>query len=209
MDRDEKIYIHEDTVKNLRKKILEALRQYHSAYPLKPGISKEELRSKFPSVKNPKLMTLMLNRMIHENELIQDEKIIHLASHTVSLGADQDTIRKKIEAAYAATGLMPPYFRDLVKTLDTNESTARDVLNLLVQDRKLIKVKEDLYFHAEAVEKLRQELVSFLKAREEITTAEFKDMTGASRKYVIPLFEYFDARNTTIRIGDIRKLRKG
>jgi len=209
MDRDEKIYIHEDTVKNLRKKILEALRQYHSAYPLKPGISKEELRSKFPLVKNPKLMTLMLNRMIHENELIQDEKIIHLASHTVSLGADQDTIRKKIQAAYAATGLMPPYFRDLVKTLDTNESTARDVLNLLVQDRKLIKVKEDLYFHAEVVEKLRRELVSFLKAHEEITTAEFKDMTGASRKYVIPLFEYFDARNTTIRIGDIRKLRKG
>ena len=154
-------------------------------------------------------MTLMLNRMAQNNELVLDEKIIHLASHTVSLGVDQDTIRKKILAAYAATGLMPPYFRDLIKTLETNESTAKDVLNLLVQDRELIKVKEDLYFHAAAVEKLHQELVNFLKAHEEITTAEFKDMTGASRKYVIPLFEYFDAQNITIRIGDIRKLRKG
>jgi len=209
MDKDEKIYIHEDTAKNMRKKVLESLTQYHSTYPLKPGISKEELRSKFPSVKNPKLMTLMLNRMANDNELVLDEKIIHLAGHTVSLGVDQNTIRKKILTTYAATGLMPPYFRDLIKTLETNESTARDVLNLLVQDRKLIKVKEDLYFHAEVVEKLHQELVSFLRDHEEITTAEFKDMTGASRKYVIPLFEYFDAQNITIRIGDIRKLRKG
>jgi len=209
MDKDEKIYIHEDTMKNMRNQILESLTQYHSDYPLKPGISKEEIRSKFPSVKNPKFMALVLNRMVRDNELVQDEKIIHLASHTVSLGADQDAIRKKIQAAYAATGLMPPYFRDLAKTLDTNESTARDVLNLLVQDRKLVKVKEDLYFHSESVDKLRQELVAFLKTHEEITTAEFKDMTGASRKYVIPLFEYFDAQNITIRIGDIRKLRKG
>jgi selenocysteine-specific elongation factor len=154
-------------------------------------------------------LTLVLNQMIRKKELVQDEKIIRLVNHQIALGADQDTLQKNILAAYTAAGLMPPYFRELVKTLDTDDATARDVLNLLVEKNQLVKVKEDLYFQADAVEKLRQTLVAFLKSQDEITTPQFKEMTGASRKYVIPLIEYFDSRNVTIRIGDIRKLRRG
>ena len=79
---------------------------------------------------------------------------------------------------------------------------------LLVEDGKLIKVKDDLYFDEGAISKLQQELVNFLMNQGEISTPQFKEMTGASRKYVIPLIEYFDSQNLTIRIGDIRKLRK-
>ncbi len=209
LDREEKIYIHGDTIDRLRGAIDHTLARYHADYPLKPGMLKEELRSKFPSVKNPKLLSLVLAQMVRDNALVQDEKVIRLTAHKVSLGADQDTIRKKILTAYADTGLTPPYFKELAKTLDTDGATARDVLNLLVQDNKLIKTKEDLYFDAKAIESLREELVAFLRQQGEITTAQFKDMTGASRKYVIPLLEYFDTRNVTIRIGDIRKLRRG
>jgi selenocysteine-specific elongation factor len=209
LDREEKIYIHGDIIEQLRRSIYSSLEQYHGDYPLKAGMLKEELRSKFPSVKNPRVLTLVLNQMIRKKELVQDEKIIRLVNHQIALGADQDTLQKNILAAYTAAGLMPPYFRELVKTLDTDDATARDVLNLLVEKNQLVKVKEDLYFQADAVEKLRQTLVAFLKSQDEITTPQFKEMTGASRKYVIPLIEYFDSRNVTIRIGDIRKLRRG
>jgi len=80
---------------------------------------------------------------------------------------------------------------------------------LLVEEGLLIKTKEDLYFHSGAVNDLKNRLVDFLKSNGEITTAQFKEMTGASRKYVIPLIEYFDSKNVTIRVGDIRKLRTG
>jgi len=209
LDKEERIYIHGDTVKQLRRKIQDSLTQYHQAYPLKAGMLKEELRSKFPSVRNPKLLTRVLSRMVQDKELIQDEEIIHLADHKVSLGVDQDTIKQKILAAYTDTGLMPPYFKELIKTLDTEAADAKDVLHLMVQDGQLIKAKEDLYFHADTVEKLRQELVAFLKEHGEITTPQFKEMTRATRKYVIPLIEYFDSQNVTIRIADIRKLRRG
>ncbi|RTZ95180.1 MAG: selenocysteine-specific translation elongation factor [Deltaproteobacteria bacterium] len=209
LDREEKLYIHGDTIEQLCRSIHTALSQYHDDYPLKPGMQKEELRSKFPQVKNPKLLTLILNQMVRDGQLVEDEKIIRLAGHKVSLAADQSTIRKNILAAYADTGLMPPYFRELIKTLDTDAATARDVLDLMVQDHQLIKAKEDLYFHAGAVEELKQSLVAFLKEQGEITTPRFKEMTGVSRKYVIPLIEYFDSQNVTIRIGDIRKLRRG
>jgi len=79
----------------------------------------------------------------------------------------------------------------------------------LVEEGQIIKTKEDLYFHVKAVEKLKSRLVDFLKTHGEITTPQFKEMTGASRKYVIPLIEYFDSKNVTLRVGDSRKLRKG
>jgi selenocysteine-specific elongation factor len=104
---------------------------------------------------------------------------------------------------------MPPYFRDVVQRLDADPAVARDVLTLLVEEGRVVKVKEDLYFEAQTVGRLGERLVAFLKANQEISTPQFKDMTGASRKYVIPLIEYFDTQHVTIRIGDTRKLRGG
>ena len=71
----------------------------------------------------------------------------------------------------------------------------------------IIKVKEELYFDAEAIDGLKKRLIDFLETHGELTTPQFKEMTAVSRKYLIPLIEYFDSKNLTIRIGDIRKLR--
>ena len=83
------------------------------------------------------------------------------------------------------------------------------VLALLVDKEELVKIKEDLYFYKDAVEELRERLVKFLVENKEISTPQFKDMTGASRKYVIPHIEYFDTKKITIRVGDNRRLRNG
>jgi len=97
---------------------------------------------------------------------------------------------------------------EIVKDLEVDPKSAKDVLELLVGEGRLVKVKEDLYFDRTTLEKLKDDLVAYILDKGEISTPEFKDMTGASRKYVIPLIEHFDATQVTIRIGDIRKLRK-
>jgi selenocysteine-specific elongation factor len=79
---------------------------------------------------------------------------------------------------------------------------------LLVGDGTVVKVKEDLYFYGGAVLDIKNRLIDHLKSKDEINAPQFKEMTGASRKYTIPLLEYFDGENLTIRIGDSRKLRK-
>jgi len=109
--------------------------------------------------------------------------------------------------AYLKNGLTPPYFTELKKSFDIETSLAKDVLMLLMDEGMIVKAKEDLYFDAQAVKDLQKRLVDFLKNHGEISTPQFKEMTGVSRKYLIPLIEYFDAQNVTIRIGDIRKLR--
>lgn len=206
-DKENRSYIHNNNLEKLKKESFDYLDNYHKSNPLKAGMPKEELKSKFSSFLNSKLFHLMLSQWINDKEIIQEEDSVHLASHTVSLGADQSVIRKKILNAYAKSKLTPPYFKELSKTLDVDATRAKDVLLLLVEEGLILKIKEDLYFYAEAVNDLKSRLVDYLKSNKEITTPQFKDMTSVSRKFLIPLIEYFDSTNVTLRVGDSRKLR--
>jgi len=191
------------------KNIKDHLSTYHKTNPLKAGMPREELKTKFPPDMNSKLYSLIINQMIKSKDIAAEEETVRLADHKVSLGTDQTDIKKKIIETYKKSGLTPPYFRELTKTFDVDAARANDVLMLLVDEGIIIKTKEDLYFHTNAVKDLQNKLVDFLTSNGEITTPQFKDMTGASRKFVIPLIEYFDSKKVTLRIGDIRKLRKG
>ena len=208
VDRDSRIYMHTNSFQQLRQDLTGHLERYHKTNPLKAGMPKEELKSKLPPNLSPKLFNLLMNQMLKDGDISVVEDTVHLASHTVALGADQEDIRDKIIKTYQESGLQPPYFKELGKQLTADPSRARDVLNLLVKEGRLVKVKEDLFFDADAVTRLKQQLVEFLTVNGEISTPQFKEMTAVSRKYVIPLIEFFDAQNFTIRIGDIRKLRK-
>jgi selenocysteine-specific elongation factor len=209
VDKDSRLLIHANSFDALKQHLRTTLEAYHKANPLRVGIQKEELRSKIPSSLNAKIFTLLLNQMIKDEEIAAEEDTVRLFAHKISLGADQEDIRKRILAEYSRSGLQPPWFKELSTELKTEPARAADVLRLLVEEGQLVKVKEDLYFAAGVVKDLQERLVTFLTENGEISTPQFKEMTGASRKYVIPLIEYFDSRNVTIRIGDIRKLRKG
>ena len=206
-DRENRIYIHKNSSDRLKKETSIYLDSYHRGNPLKTGMPKEELRSKIPGLQGSKLFNLTLNQMIKDKEIVSEENTVRLTSHTVSLGIDQADIRGRILDVYRKNGLTPPYFKELSKTINVESSRAKDVLMFLMDEGMIVKVKEDLYFHAKAVEDLQQRLVDYLVSHKEMSTPQFKEMTGVSRKYLIPLIEYFDAQNVTIRIGDIRKLR--
>jgi selenocysteine-specific elongation factor len=209
VDKENRIYIHHNCFKTLKDDIQGHLADYHRAQPLKPGMPKEELKTKFPPFLTSKLFNLTLNQMVKEQQIAQEENTVRLASHTVSLGRQQADVKNKILDIYHQAGLQPPYFKELSKSVDADSKRSKDILMHLVNEGAIVKVKEDLYFHAETIEKLRKKLVTHLEAQGEINTPQFKEMTGVSRKYVIPLAEYFDATNVTLRVGDVRKLRKG
>jgi selenocysteine-specific elongation factor len=209
LDKENKIYIHGDRFNMLIKTLLDNLQNYHEANPLKAGMPKEELKNRILYNRNPKLFTLIVNHAAKSNEVVVEEDMIRLESHTVSLQADQADIKKKIIETYEKSGLQPSYFRVLNKELDLDDCQAKEVLMLLVEEGTIIKVKEDLFFHSNAVDGLKQRLIEFLTKEGKISTPQFKEMTGTSRKYTIPLIEYFDSTKVTLRVGDIRKLRKG
>jgi selenocysteine-specific elongation factor len=106
-----------------------------------------------------------------------------------------------------AAGLQPPSFKELVGEVRCREDTLRTLLEYLAEKGSVLKISEDLYFHPAAVERLKHRLVEFLKERGEIQTQEFKALSDTTRKYTIPLLEYFDRLKITLRLGDRRVLR--
>jgi selenocysteine-specific elongation factor len=207
-DKDARRYIHKETSEAFQAITIDRLKEFHKLNPLKSGMPKGELPSSFPPTLTNKLFNMMLTMVSQRNEIILSENFIRLPGHQVTLEADQSDLRKKFLGAYVQAGLQPPSFKELITELAVEAKEAKNMLMLLVSEGAIVKVKEDLFFDAQATINLKTRLIDYLKSNGEINTPQFKDMTGVSRKYTIPLLEYFDAENITIRIGDIRKLRK-
>jgi len=205
-DKEKGTLIHAENLKNARDQILSILNQYHKDFPLKVGLLKEELRSKTAGSGDSKLFNFLVTQLGQEEIVVQEKEILRLKEHRVTLAQDQEKVRQQIEEIYLKGALQPPYFKELTEKFPGNSGT--DVLQVMVKDGILIKVKEDLFFHKDVIEELKERLVAVLKQKGEIDTPQFKDMTGASRKYTIPLLEYFDITQLTMRIGDKRVLRK-
>lgn len=209
-DKDRRIFVHGKMFDLLAAQMEEKLAEYHRNNPLKEGMPKQELKSKFRALrdKDSKLFPLVIARLAKDGKVEQEQNTVRLATHEVALEIDQEEVKQKIAAIYLNAGLTPPFFRTICTDLDVDQKNATDVLHMLIDEKILVKTKDDLYFDAREIEKLETALVTVLKEKGEITTPEFKDMTNISRKYVIPLIEYFDSINLTIRVGDTRQLRK-
>ncbi len=205
-DKERGTFIHDEFLQKAREEILQTITRYHEEFPLKAGLQKEELRSRTIGSRNQKLFNYVINQLTREGSVVQEKESLRMKDHMVTLGRDQEEARKKIEEIYLKGGLQPPYFKELKDQFAGNTGT--EVLQVMVKDGILIKVKEDLFFHSEAIGALEKRLTDYLKDNGEIDTPQFKDMTGASRKYTIPLIEYFDKAQVTVRVGDNRVLRK-
>lgn len=210
-DKETRTFVYKDVFEGLTTSATGMLKSYHENNPLREGMSKGELKSKYPQSLGTKLFNLMVNHLVSAGTVTQEGDSVRLTNHKVALKVDQADMREKILSAYVETGITPPYFKSLVvETLGYDFDQARDVLMLLVKEKKLVKIKEDLYFHADALEALQKKLVEFLKANKTIDAPQFKDLAGGiARKYLIPILEYFDMKNITIRVGDTRQLRNG
>ncbi len=114
--------------------------------------------------------------------------------------------RTQIEAAFAGAGLRVPALQEVIAGLKVDKARAQKIVTLLLRDKLLIKVSEELVFHRSALEGLRR-LIAAQKARSpKMDVATFKELTGVSRKYAIPLLEYLDREHVTRRVGDAREI---
>ncbi|MFC1867326.1 selenocysteine-specific translation elongation factor [Thermodesulfobacteriota bacterium] len=199
-------FIHAEYLEKATDAIMSTLKKYHTDFPLKVGFLKEELRSRTMGSGNQRLFNYIIGQLIHEEAIAQEKEFIRLKGHKVTLARDQEKISRQIEEIYLKGGLQPPYFKELKDTYPDN--TGLELLEVMVKDGLLVKVKEDLYFHSKAIEDLKKRLIAYLKEKGEISTPQFKEMTGASRKYTIPIIEYFDRSRITVRVEDNRVLRK-
>ncbi|MBU4563776.1 MAG: selenocysteine-specific translation elongation factor [Desulfarculus sp.] len=184
---------------------LELLTTYHQANPLKPGMPREELRRRLISSEDPKLFAHLMRKLEGGQAVVAEKDLLRLPGHQVQLAGADKALRERIEKAYAEGGLAPPNLKDVIG--GDNPAQAKQVLAVLVDEGVLVKVKQELYYDAQSLADIKKRLVEFLEANEKIEASQFKEMTGLSRKYIIPLLEHFDSTMLTMRVGDHRVLR--
>lgn len=207
-DKENQRFLHADVLADIQQAILTILADYHRLYPLKTGMAKEELAAQLPHPIEVKLYNFVLRQLMEQQQLVVEMEWVRLYSHKIDLSGDEETIRGRIEQTFRESGLQPPFFKDVAPNLPGTRRQHQDILEWMVSQGILVKVKEDLFFHAAVLEELKQRLTAYLREHGEISTPDFKEMTQASRKYTIPLLEYFDVQRITIRIGDVRRLRE-
>lgn len=209
VDSERQRYIAAPVLQRLIAQITGMLESYHQANPLHTGLAKEELKSGIRPPVDQKLFQFALDSMIKKNLIVQDQAEVRLAGFTVTLQVDEQELKGRILKLYKDAGLIPPNFKEVMDSVnDLPEKQVRQVVNLLLQENHLIKVSESLYFHAQQLDDLGRRITDFIREHGEIDAPRFKDLTGLSRKFSIPLLEYFDKIKLTIRIGDKRVLRK-
>jgi len=190
----------------LRGRALAQLGEFHQRFPMKSGLSKEELRTKLPPEIDVKLFQILISELIQSKEVVLEKDKLRLSGHHIS-SVDAKGLAKRVEAAVLKGGLQPPSPKELSEEWSEAEGEVRAIFEHLVHEGVLVRIKNEIYFHRIPFENLREKLVAYLKKNREITTPQFKEMTQASRKYVIPLIEYFDQTKLTLRLGEKRVLR--
>jgi selenocysteine-specific elongation factor len=182
-----------------RERILAALREFHRKNPLLPGVPKQDLRGR----ELPDAPPFVLDALLAESrEIAVEGETVRLAAHRLVLKQDEEQAQAAIERAFEGAGLAVPALPEVLAKSGVEPARARSLLQILLREKRLVRVSEDLVFHRTAIDKLRG-MMAERKSRR-FTVPVFKDWTGISRKYAIPLLEYLDRERVTRREGDER-----
>jgi selenocysteine-specific elongation factor len=197
-----------DIIAEIEAGISGQLKTYHSLNPLKPGLLKEELRTGLPRGTDPKLYSFVVENLVKKEKIKTTKEFMSLSEHKPVLKNSQKDLKNKILTLYKKGGSTPPTRRELIEKLRVQDSEAASILNLLVREGSLIKLNEDLFYEAQALNGIIQKTIAHMEKSGELTIKDFKELTGLSRKFIIPVIEYLDKSKITLRMGDIRVLRK-
>jgi selenocysteine-specific elongation factor len=169
------------------------------------GLPREELRTQLPPALPPRAFDAVLAGLERRGQLATDGERVRKAAAPARPA--MSPIEARIAEQFRAWALEPPRPREAPAALGLPEAQVKPALDRLVAGKQLVRVKPDLFVHADVVADLRARLVAFLDEHKTINAQQWKDLTGASRKYTIPLAEHFDAEKLTLRVGDLRRRR--
>jgi selenocysteine-specific elongation factor len=207
-DPEQHAYVEADALRDLADRILEELRDFHRTSPYQSGMPKEAIRSRLAESIPEKLIAFAVDRLAEEGKILPDRDRIRIADHSVRLTDKDEALRLRILEALEQSGAMPPTVKELDEQTGCGETRLRTLLDYLAERQELVKVAEDLFYAAPVLEDLKGRLLAHLQEKGEIQAGDFKTLSGTTRKYTIPLLEYFDRIRLTLRVGDRRVLRE-
>jgi selenocysteine-specific elongation factor len=198
-----RVYMAGARFRNVCRDLVETLRNFHAAHPLSPGMEAEAAR---PEI-TVRLFRAIVDRAAAEGIVVREGSVIRLPEHMVRLNDDQQALVARIQALMARDPAAPPAPAEMEGPLGVPRARIVDVLRVMERQRMVVRVGVDLYFLPDYVAGAEALLRQRWRPGEEITPAAFRDAIGTSRKYAIPLLEYFDRIGVTDRNATGRRLK--
>jgi selenocysteine-specific elongation factor len=204
------LFLSPQNFSRLSRGVLTELETYHKREPLARGMLRETLREKVLTHSQPELFTSVIQKLEAGGQIIAEKDIVRASTHTVGLSEKDSRLREKLEQVYRDAGVESPSLDDAMTRAGVTAPVrvqARKVLQLLIDDRVILRVQNEMFMHSQVLDDLKGKLLDYASRHEPerlIDVAAFKDLADVSRKYAIPLLEYFDREHVTRRAGDKR-----
>jgi selenocysteine-specific elongation factor len=199
---------------DLCRRVEEELDRFHKREPLSRGLLRETLREKVLAHSPTEVFNAVIAKLEAEQTLVSEKETVRLRTHRVDLSEKDLQLRTLFQQAYENAGVEAPSIDEVMTragVTPANRQHARKILQLLIDGGSLVRIHPDMLMGAGVVKELERKLLQYGSANEParlIDVATFKELAGVSRKYAIPLLEYFDRERVTRRAGDKRVILK-
>ena len=190
--------------------LIDAVGSFHRSNASVAGIEVERLRVTLADrgwEVDGQSIKLVVDGLVGEGQLVRKGARLALPQHRSSLGEGDEELATRILAEIHKGASSPPTCKGLSTALSVEARKLNEILSVLAERGVLVRVSSELVFSAETVAGIEAELRGHLARHGEVSAAGFRDLISASRKYSIPLLDYFDSQGITMRSGDVRKLR--
>ncbi|MBW2631108.1 MAG: selenocysteine-specific translation elongation factor [Deltaproteobacteria bacterium] len=208
LDRDERRVVSSRVYRDLQNRVMSEIEAYHKKYPLKEGFSREELRTTLGGYIDPRLFNKAVRDLEEDGKIVAEKENVRIEGHRVNLKDEEVRLREEIAGIYRDSDLTPPSTKEIMEKFSKERDAVTDILAVMINTKALVRVNEDLYFYKESIDRLKKDYRELLIRDGKASPASFKEMTGLSRKFIIPLMEFFDKTKLTIRVKDHRILRE-
>lgn len=206
----ENFFIARTPFENLKLKTLVEIENFHRREPLAKGISRETLRERIFAHLPVEIFKAVVSNLERENKIAAEKDVFRASAHNLELSADEKILRENLEKIYRTAKLEVPKLDDALNAAITktklDKEHARKIFQLVLNSGEIVKISDEFYFSKIEIENLTGKLKTFAATSTDklVDVARFKDIAGVSRKYAIPLLEYFDREKITRRAGDKR-----
>ena len=202
--RIEETLVHGPSLEGLKSTLVRAVEVFHTQNPLATGISREQLREQHRI--SAQIFPTVLDALVRAKKLEVVADVVRLIGHSVVMKDEEAEFKKQIEGTFASAGLKVPALQLVIAGLNIDKTRAQKIITLLLRDKALIKISDELVFHRSALDGLRRSVSAQRAKTPTMDVAAFKELTGISRKYAIPLLEYLDRERVTRRVGNVREI---
>ncbi|MDZ7267759.1 MAG: selenocysteine-specific translation elongation factor [candidate division KSB1 bacterium] len=204
---NKRTFIHRQRLDGLWHQLAALLAEYHEQHPTKPGLRKAEVSSRLPALADTALLNLLVRTARAENKLKEIDARLALADHQIHLSPAQQALRQQLLAALHAARYAPPAPLELAATCKATEAQVLEVLQVMSLMQEVVRLGEGIWLHRDHLQEAHKRVIDYLRRHGEMTVGQFKQLVdNTSRKFAIPLLQYFDATGVTQRQGEVRVL---